>query len=163
MVYSINWPNFIAWFPLLLEILGNISIVIICCLVCDSINFEFSHSFLINHFFYFSSRSFFYPFTPLKTPKIKILKNEKICWRYHHFRHVYQKSQSYDVRFLRYTVRQTEFFCHFAPFTTPLSSPCPPPYPTPNDPESQNLQKKNKKMIGDIILLYINVYHKWRS
>ena len=35
----------------------------------------------------------FLPFYPLKTPKIKILKNEKICWRYHHFTHVYQKSQ----------------------------------------------------------------------
>ena len=31
----------------------------------------------------------FLPFYPLKTPKIKILKNEKICWRYHHFTHVY--------------------------------------------------------------------------
>ena len=29
-------------------------------------------------------------FYPLKTPKIKILKNEKICWRYH-FTHVHQK------------------------------------------------------------------------
>ena len=25
MLYSINWPNFIVWLPLLLEILGNIS------------------------------------------------------------------------------------------------------------------------------------------
>ena len=38
-------------------------------------------------------RSFFVLLSP-KTPKIKILKNEKICWRYHHFTHVYQKSQS---------------------------------------------------------------------
>ena len=58
----------------------------------------------------------FCPFTPLTTPKIKILKNEKICWRYHHFTHAYQKSQSYDVRFLRYRGRQAEFFCHFGPF-----------------------------------------------
>ena len=35
------------------------------------------------------------------------VKNEKICWRYYHFTHVYQKSQSYDVWFLRYRVRQT--------------------------------------------------------
>ena len=27
----------------------------------------------------------FLPFNPLKTPKTKLLKNEKICWRYHHF------------------------------------------------------------------------------
>ena len=41
------------------------------------------------------------------------------CWRYHHFTHVYQKPQSYEVRFLRYGVRQTEFFVilvYFLPF-----------------------------------------------
>ena len=48
----------------------------------------------------------FLPFYPLQTPKIKILKNENICCRYHHFTHVYQKSQSYDVWFLTYGVRQ---------------------------------------------------------
>ena len=53
----------------------------------------------------------FLPFlTSLKTPKIKILKNEKICWRYHHFTNVYQKSQSYDVWFLRYRVRDRHIF-----------------------------------------------------
>ena len=31
-------------------------------------------------------------FTPLKPPKIKILKNVKICWRYHDFTHVYYGS-----------------------------------------------------------------------
>ena len=30
MLYSINWPNFIAWLPLLLEILGIKYIVIVC-------------------------------------------------------------------------------------------------------------------------------------
>ena len=30
MLYSINWPNFIAWLPLLLEILGNMYIAIVC-------------------------------------------------------------------------------------------------------------------------------------
>ena len=47
---------------------------------------------------------YFLPFYPLKTPKIKILKNQKIFWRYHHFTHVYQKSLSHDVWFLRYGV-----------------------------------------------------------
>ena len=28
MLYSINWPNFIVWLPLLLEILGNMCIVL---------------------------------------------------------------------------------------------------------------------------------------
>ena len=29
MLYYINWPNFIAWFPLPLEILGNMCIAIV--------------------------------------------------------------------------------------------------------------------------------------
>ena len=36
----------------------------------------------------------FFALLPLKKKtKIKILKNEKKCWIYHHFTHVYQKSQ----------------------------------------------------------------------
>ena len=30
MLYSINWPNFIAWLPSLTEILGNMCIAILC-------------------------------------------------------------------------------------------------------------------------------------
>ena len=30
MLHSINWPNAIDWLPLLLEILGNMSIAIVC-------------------------------------------------------------------------------------------------------------------------------------
>ena len=30
MLYSINSPDFIAWLPLLLEILGNLRITILC-------------------------------------------------------------------------------------------------------------------------------------
>ena len=33
-------------------------------------------------------------FIPQKTPKIKILENEKICWRYHHFTDVHSEIQS---------------------------------------------------------------------
>ena len=40
VLHSINWPNFIAWLPLLREILGNISIAIVCKTSCDVINFE---------------------------------------------------------------------------------------------------------------------------
>ena len=47
---------------------------------------------------------------------------------------------------------ETNFFCHFGPIFALLP-------PTPNDPENQIL-KKNEKMSGDIILLYIHVYHK---
>ena len=58
-----------------------------------------------------------------KTQKIRILKKmKKNCWRYHHFTQVYQKLQSYETQFLRYWVRQTEFFVisvHFLPLYTP--------------------------------------------
>ena len=41
VIYVIYWlPNSIVWLPLLLVILGNMSIVIICCPVCNVINFE---------------------------------------------------------------------------------------------------------------------------
>ena len=91
---------------------------------------------------------------PLKTPKIKILKHEKLCWRYNHFTHVHQKSQSYDVRFLRYRQKILSFwviFCHFIPPSLLLMI------------LNIKILKKMKKMSGYIILLYIHMYHKWRS
>ena len=68
MLFSINWPNFIFWLPLLLEILANMCIVIICRPVCDIINFEINLGFLIKPFFYK---------TKLSGQKRKYLKNEK--------------------------------------------------------------------------------------
>ena len=50
LLYSINWPNFIFWLLLLREILGNLSIVIICWLVCDVIDFEINLIFLTKPF-----------------------------------------------------------------------------------------------------------------
>ena len=44
--------------------------------------------------------------------KLKFRKNGKKTWIYYPFTHVYHKSISYDVWFLRYEVPQTEFFCH---------------------------------------------------
>ena len=41
------------------------------------------------------------------------------CWKYHHSTHVHQKPQSFEVLFLRYRVKQTEFSVildHFLPF-----------------------------------------------
>ena len=38
--YSIDWPNFIVWLPLLLEILGNICVAIACFTSCDVKDFE---------------------------------------------------------------------------------------------------------------------------
>ena len=86
----------------------------------------------------------FCPFTPITTQKFKILKKwKKISWRYCHFTHVYHKWQSYDVWFLRYRARWTEFLVildHFLPF-----------YPLKNL-KNQNF-KKMKKMPGDNIFL----------
>ena len=43
-LHFVNWPNFIAsWLPWLLEILGNMCIVIRCWPVCDVINVEVNH------------------------------------------------------------------------------------------------------------------------
>ena len=42
MLYSMNWPNFIVWLPLLLEILGNMRITIVCSPVCDVIKLTLS-------------------------------------------------------------------------------------------------------------------------
>ena len=63
--------------------------------------------------------------------------------------HVHQKSYSYDVRFQRYGVIQTEFFVILSIFL---------PFYPPNDPENQNFEKM-KKMPGYMILSYIHVYH----
>ena len=54
--YSINWPNLIAWLPLILEILANICVVIICLPVCDAINVENNLSFLIRPVFLHSQK-----------------------------------------------------------------------------------------------------------
>ena len=58
-------------------------------MVCDGYNFCFSFW------------AIFCPFNPLTAQKIKIKKNEKNNWRYHHFTHVYQKLLSHDVWCLR--------------------------------------------------------------
>ena len=51
---------------------------------------------------YFSFWAIFCPFNCLTVWKIKILKNEKKPYRYHHFTTVYQESWSYAILFLRY-------------------------------------------------------------
>ena len=56
--YSVNWPNFIVWFPLILEILGNMYIVIVCFPTCGVINFEINLIFLIA--FPYLSKAVFY-------------------------------------------------------------------------------------------------------
>ena len=39
VLYSTNWPSFIAWLPLLIETLVNMCIAIVCKPVCDALNF----------------------------------------------------------------------------------------------------------------------------
>ena len=57
MLYSINWPNFIVWLSLLLDILGNICIAIVWCPGCDVISFEINLFFLIKPFFYMTKNA----------------------------------------------------------------------------------------------------------
>ena len=84
--------------------------------------------------------------SPPKTPKkSKFWKNEKKCWRYHHFTQVYQKPQLYEVQFLRYGVRQTEFFVILGHFL--------PSYPS-NNYENQNF-KTMKKASCNVIILHM--------
>ena len=59
------------------------------------------------------------------------------------FLHMYTKS--YDIQFLRYRVRWTEFFFYFGPFFA-LSSP--------NNPENQTFEK-TKKTAGDILIFAV--------
>ena len=72
--------------------------------------------------------------------------------RYHHFTHVYQKSQSYDVQFLRYGVRQTELFVILGLFLSFYSL---------NNSENKNFEKMKKFAWKN--LHFTDAYHKWRS
>ena len=68
MLHSINWPNFIVWLPLLLDILGNMCNVMVCFPVCDVINFKINLIFLIKSFFCMTEKS---------RRKLKYFENEK--------------------------------------------------------------------------------------
>ena len=71
---------------------------------------------------FFSFWTIFCPFTLFCS--FKILNNEKNISGYHHFTQVNCKWQSYDVWFLRYGARQTEFFVildYFLPFYKPTT------------------------------------------
>ena len=81
MLHSINWPNFIVWLPLLLEILGNMCFKIICWPGCDVTKFGINLIFLIKSFCYMTKKS---------RQKFKYLENEKNFWgeiksTFHHF------------------------------------------------------------------------------
>ena len=71
----------------------------------------------------------------------KIKKNN---WRYHYFTPMYQKSQWYDLQFLRCRVWQTEIG-NFRPYL---------PFYPPKTPKKQNFEKM-KKIAGDIVILHM--------
>ena len=68
MLHCINWPNFIVWLLILLEILGNMCIMIVCWRGCDIIKFEINLIYLINTFCFMTKKS---------RQKLKYLENEK--------------------------------------------------------------------------------------
>ena len=72
-------------------------------------------------------------------------KMKENCWRYHHFTHMYQKPQSYEVQ------SQTEFFLSFWAMFCPFI----PHLPPPNYPENKNFEKM-KKASGDVIILNLS-------
>ena len=57
MLYSINWPNLIAWLPLLLEILANMCIANVCEPGYAVIDFEINMTFQIEPFSYMTKKS----------------------------------------------------------------------------------------------------------
>ena len=73
------------------------------------------------------------------------MKKWRNTWRYHHFTLVYHKWRLYDVWFLRYGARNTEFLSFRAIFC---------PFNPPNKTENQNFGKNEKKVDGDIIILH---------
>ena len=85
----------------------------------------------------------FLPFYSLKTPKIKILRNQKICWRYHF-------TCVPNITIIWCMVPEIRsatdrIFCHYGLFFTLFFTPC-------IDPENQNFEKM-KKALEDIIIL----------
>ena len=78
-------------------------------------------------------RSFFALLPNYWLQKLKLGKNVKTTRRHYPFTHVYPKSWSYHVWFLRFKVQRTEFFLilgHFLPFDPP------------NNPQNQNFEKQ---------------------
>ena len=119
--------------------------------ILDNSNWDkISHSLIKNHTHVRKmGQTSEFPFSiywcTLKNPrKSDFWTKEKICCRYHHFKHVYQKPQLYEVQFLRYEVRQSfsSFWAIFCPFNLL----------PPNNPKKQNFEGM-KKEFGDVIVL----------
>ena len=70
LLYSINWPSFTVWLPLLPEILCNICTAIVVNQVdCDVINFEINLIFLIKSGFFYDQK--------VKTKNSNILRRKR--------------------------------------------------------------------------------------
>ena len=67
MLHSINWPNFIVWLSLLLEIIGNRCIRFVCLSGCDVIKIGIYLIFLIKPSCYITKKS---------RQKLKYLENK---------------------------------------------------------------------------------------
>ena len=106
---------------------------------------------ILGHFLPFS------PF-PLKNPKTKILKNEKNLLEISSFCTCVPKITIIWCMVPEIQSETDRFFCHFEAIFCPFTNP--PPLMIL---KFKILKKKKKKMPGDTILLYIHVYHKWRS
>ena len=87
MLCSINCVIFIAWFLLLLEIIGNMCIPIVCFPGWDVINFEINLIFLIKPFFYKTKKS--------RQKKLNILRTKRgeIKSIFNHFLEDFQLSK----------------------------------------------------------------------
>ena len=89
--------------------------------------------------------SFCHPLMNFEKPeKSDFWKNEKNCWRYHHFIHVYEKPQLYEAQFLRYRMKHN--FFSFLSFFRPVT-------PLPLTTQKTKILKKWKKHPPDVIIL----------
>ena len=78
LIYSIDWPNFIVWLPLLCEILGNTCLAIASKPGCDVMNFEVNLIFLIKLFFLHDQKV-------VTKSKISWERKELLRWNKKHF------------------------------------------------------------------------------
>ena len=101
----------------------------------------------------------FLPFYPPKKPQNQNFEKWKILLEISSF---YRRVPKITIIWCTAPKIQSEtdrIFCHFGPFFAFLTPPTPPLMIL----KMKSLRKKMKKMSGDVILLYIHVYHKWRS
>ena len=75
MLYSTNWPNFIVWMPLILDILGNMCFPIVCFPGCGVYILMLALSFKLPNLILFIKP--FFCMTEKSRPKFKYLDKKK--------------------------------------------------------------------------------------